>query len=150
MPMKFWFTIAKLTFLLFVIQSYSFAQKIHRDKSKSSPHLFRHSVSSSYHVMVNDSSGFKAWVIENLPNALLKVDPSLKNVYRISLLAKKDVEKLLQAPQLKFVEVATRVPSVESEVAGLDLTVNAINAVHHLYPSLSGEGLRVLVKENAF
>ncbi|MEX2231230.1 MAG: S8 family serine peptidase [Cyclobacteriaceae bacterium] len=148
--LKFWFTITKLTFLLLVIQSYGFAQEIHRDKGKSSPHLFHNSVSSSYHVMVNDSSGFKAWMIQSLPNAVIKSDPALKNVYRISSLAKKDLEKLLEAPELRFVEVATRYPSVESDVPGLDLTVNAINAVHHLYPSLTGEGLRVLVKENAF
>lgn len=44
----------------------------------------------------------------------------------------------------------TRIPSLESPIEGLDLSVNRINYLHQYFPSLNGNGLIVSLKEYRF
>lgn len=60
------------------------------------------------------------------------------------------IDSLLRTSPLPLVIDMPRVPHVEMALPAFDNSLNAINEVHHRFPTLNGNGLVVSIKENQF
>ncbi|MEO5647327.1 MAG: S8 family peptidase [Chitinophagaceae bacterium] len=58
------------------------------------------------------------------------------------------LSKVILAPNLIFVEDASRTPNEELLISNLDLSANKINLVHRKFSQWNGDGITVSVKEN--
>lgn len=54
---------------------------------------------------------------------------------------------LLPSPWVSFIDTRPAAPTTELAVPNFDLSVNQVNLVHHQFPSFTGQGLTVSLKE---
>ena len=71
------------------------------------------------------------------------------NTYEIELEKAEDAVKLLQEPSVVFLQPISN-SKEELLINGFDLGTNRVNLAHRRYPSITGAGLVVAVKENKF
>jgi hypothetical protein len=140
--------VAIVVFLL--VHMNAIAQQFKYDRQHVSPSLKEGQNVQSLMVMVKDSANFDQWVNENVPGIQLNLLLPYKTVYKISGFSSHELQKILKAPALEFVETMQRRPHPERELTGMDLSLNSVTTVHSLYPTLTGEGLIVSLKENPF
>jgi hypothetical protein len=126
------------------------AQRFEYDRQHVSPHLKEGMNVRSLVVMVKDSANFAQWLSENVPGAKLDLFAPYKTIYKISGLSSLELQRILKAPSLEFAETTQRRPHPERELSGIDLSLNSVTTVHGRYPTLTGEGLIVSLKENPF
>ncbi|UYZ59049.1 S8 family serine peptidase [Hymenobacter latericus] len=103
---------------------------------------------SAYRVQVQDAAAFREWAQKHLRGARLQPYPADARVFTVH--APGQLAKLAACPWVTFVDVADRPVTPEKEIDGVDLGANRIWPVHQLYPNLTGQGLTVSVKEDAF
>jgi hypothetical protein len=90
---------------------------------------------------VKDAAAFKA----------LFPQVQVMNEYKNALVVKAvDAEALLNADIVLFADAAFRNPKEELIVSGFDPGTNRANVAHHYFPTVTGEGLMVSIKENRF
>lgn len=63
--------------------------------------------------------------------------------------SKKQVEELIKESLVEFADIL-RQPEEELTTGSLDITLNKLNYVHHVYPYLKGEGIKASMKEQQF
>lgn len=102
------------------------------------------------YVLVSDRSGFEQWMKENLPSVGFIRSSAHSFIYRIPAIDRSGFRRLEYAPLVKFMESLNRYPRPERELTGIDLSLNGVNAVHHFFESVTGDGLSVSIKEEAF
>jgi hypothetical protein len=98
-------------------------------------------------VRVRDAEAFRQWASQALPTAKLGL-ASPARVLIVSELSTKQLAQLAASPLVEFVDVPNRPAHDERLLNSADLTVNSIRAVQRRYPTLTGQGLVVSIKEN--
>ena len=116
--------------------------------SKLAPGVGRAAGGTAVRVRVADASAFRQWAAQALPGAQLAGVPGQSAVLTIKLLNTKQLEALAASPLVGFVDLPDRPAHDERLLNGADLTVNNLRAVRRRYPSLTGRGLAVSIKEN--
>ncbi len=116
--------------------------------SKLAPGVGRAAGGTAVRVRVADASAFRQWAAQALPGAQLAGVPGQPAVLTIKLLNTKQLEALAASPLVGFVDLPDRPAHDERLLNGADLTVNNLRAVRRRYPSLTGRGLAVSIKEN--
>ncbi|SDY72570.1 Por secretion system C-terminal sorting domain-containing protein [Hymenobacter psychrophilus] len=96
-------------------------------------------------VSVTDEAAFRQWLGNTRPDAVTEAEPRQPGLLRVRGL---DAAALTECPLVKFVQAADRRARPERELGGLDFGVNKITTVHARYPTLTGQGLTVSVKES--
>ncbi|MGB8190407.1 MAG: S8 family serine peptidase, partial [Chitinophagaceae bacterium] len=97
-------------------------------------------------ISVTDADEFKRVFIRQLTI----VHQYNEHVLIIQLNNSSALETLQASPLLLFADLAERQPKEELIIDGFDLGTNRVNAVHNRFPSITGEGLMLSVKENRF
>ncbi len=82
--------------------------------------------------------------VQNLPGNLKII--SINNKIAVISILPKDISSLLDNTEIQFAETI-RTAHEELVINNLDLSVNEISAVHKTYPALSGNGIKVSLKE---
>jgi hypothetical protein len=98
-------------------------------------------------VQVRDAAAFRRWASAVLPGAQLKLERA--DIFEVSHLTKPQFSQLAASPLVEFIDLPNRPAHDERLLNGADLTVNSLRAVQRRYPSLTGRGLVVSIKENA-
>ncbi|WP_083937722.1 S8 family serine peptidase [Hymenobacter aerophilus] len=96
-------------------------------------------------VSVTDEAAFRQWLARTRPGAAAEAEPHQKGLLRVQGLS---APVLADCPWVKFVQAADRRARPERELGGLDFGVNKVTAVHARFPTLTGQGLTVSVKES--
>lgn len=97
-------------------------------------------------VQVREVAAFRQWAGAALPGAQLRAGRG--NVVEVTHLTKAQLATLAASPLVEFVDVPNRPAHDERLLNSADLTVNNLRAVQRRYPSLTGQGLVVSIKEN--
>lgn len=98
-------------------------------------------------VQVRDAAAFRRWAAAALPGAQLKLERT--DIFEVSHLTKQQFSQLAASPLVEFIDLPNRPAHDERLLNGADLTVNSLRAMQRRYPSLTGRGLVVSIKENA-
>ncbi|QIX60939.1 S8 family serine peptidase [Hymenobacter sp. BT18] len=116
------------------------------------PPLLRASAASAREVRVQVTSGpdFRRWLQQQMPNAHAVASINQPALLTVSNLPAAGLRKLAACPWVRFVDQPNRRAHEETSVASADLTLNTLAAVWHAFPDLTGDGLTVSVKEQAF
>ncbi|WP_400193625.1 S8 family serine peptidase [Hymenobacter sp. B81] len=93
-------------------------------------------------------AALREWAARELPQARFR--PLTPEVLEVSGLSAAQLPALAASPFLTFVDVARRPGREERLISFNDLSANRASVVHQQLPQLSGAGLTVSVKENAF
>ncbi|CAA9272458.1 MAG: hypothetical protein AVDCRST_MAG56-3147 [uncultured Cytophagales bacterium] len=101
-------------------------------------------------VQVAQTDLFGKWLARHLPAVKITARPGGGDIVVATGLDEAGLQKLLGCPWVRYVDVPNRVAREELAQDRLDLTANKITPVHALYPALSGAGLALSVKEQAF
>ena len=96
-------------------------------------------------VSVTDEVAFRQWLARTRPGAEAEAEPRQKGLLRVRGVGP---AVLADCPLVTFVQVADRHARPERELGGLDFGVNKVTTVHARYPTLTGQGLTVSVKES--
>ncbi len=75
-------------------------------------------------------------------------ESSAFSVFKLVATAEEINTILLPLPGIIFIEKGNRIPKEEIQVSNLDMAVNKLNLAHRNFPSISGDGITVSVKEN--
>jgi hypothetical protein len=113
--------------------------------ARLAPALRTHA-SPAVRVQVREVAAFRQWAGAALPGAQLKTGRG--NVVEVNHLTKTQLATLAASPLVEFVDVPNRAAHDERLLNSADLTVNNLRAVRRRYPSLTGQGLVVSIKEN--
>lgn len=120
--------------------------------TKLAPGVVRITRQASAHqavrVRVRDAAAFRQWASQALPGARLASVSADGTMLTVSDLTSSQLASLAAAPLVEFVDVPNRPAHDERLLNSADLTVNNLRAVRRRYPSLTGQGLVVSVKEN--
>lgn len=140
-----------IVFLIAGIQTFLFSQERIQSGSdrntKIAPTLKREKI-EFVRVQVNNRSSFLQLMKMQFPHAKIH-EERVPNVYRISVSAISDIEKLAKSPAIIFIDRDNRAPKEEKALGPFDLTLNRIPAAQNLF-SVNGEGLAASVKEKPF
>jgi hypothetical protein len=104
--------------------------------------------SSGVRILVKNKAAFKVWLNSNLPGVVVKEQRD--NIFQITTIDSKDIEKLKKSPSVIFIDRGYRVPKEERALGEFDFTLNKVSAVHNKYEALTGAGLVVSIKEKPF
>lgn len=104
--------------------------------------------SNSIRILVKNKAAFKAWLNSNLPG--VAVTEQRNNIFQVSTIDTKYIEKLQKSSSVIFIDRGYRVPKEERALGDFDFTLNKISTVHNKYEALTGEGLAVSIKEKPF
>ncbi|NVO31058.1 S8 family serine peptidase [Hymenobacter lapidiphilus] len=96
-------------------------------------------------VSVSNETAFRQWLGRSHPGAVAEAEPRQPNMLRVRGVG---AAALVESPSVLFVQSADRKARPERELGGLDLGANKVTAVHARYPTLTGQGLTVSVKES--
>ncbi|WP_165768294.1 S8 family serine peptidase [Hymenobacter amundsenii] len=96
-------------------------------------------------VSVTDEAAFRQWLARTSPQATALAEPHHAGLLRVWGLA---AGTLAACPWVGFVEAADRLARPERELGAADFGANKVTAVHARYPTLTGLGLTVSVKES--
>ncbi|RFP64523.1 T9SS C-terminal target domain-containing protein [Hymenobacter lapidiphilus] len=96
-------------------------------------------------VSVTNETAFRQWLGGIRPGAVAEVEPRHPKMLRVRGIG---AAALAESPWVLFVQGADRKARPERELGGLDLGANKVTAVHARYPTLTGQGLTVSVKES--
>ncbi|MBT2558074.1 S8 family serine peptidase [Hymenobacter sp. ISL-91] len=96
-------------------------------------------------VSVANETAFRQWLGRSHPGAVAEAEPRQPNMLRVRGIG---AAALAESPLVLFVQAADRRARPERELGGLDLGANKVTAVHARYPTLTGQGLTVSVKES--
>jgi hypothetical protein len=102
---------------------------------------------STVRVKVRDAAAFRQWAGAALLGARLKLERA--DIIEVSHLTKAQFSQLVASPLVEFIDLPNRPAHDERLLNGADLTVNSLRAVQRRYPSLTGQGLTVSIKENS-
>jgi hypothetical protein len=97
---------------------------------------------------VRDAAAFRRWASRELPQAQLRLAAGQPAMLTISQLTARQLPIIAASPLVEFVDVPDRQAHDERLFGGADLTVNNLRAVQRRYPTLTGQGLAVSIKEN--
>ena len=100
-------------------------------------------------VKVTDQAAFQQWACQQLPRNKITRQAQASTVLVTGCTAAA-LAQLQACPWVEFVDVADRRAHEERRISFLDLAANAVSAVHAQFPSLTGQGLTVSVKEQQF
>ena len=103
--------------------------------------------SHTVRVQVRDAAAFRQWASQALPTARIAAGGG-KNILTISELPAVQLAALAASPLVQFVDAPNRPAHDERLLNSADLAVNTIRAVQRRYPTLTGQGLVVSIKEN--
>lgn len=99
-------------------------------------------------VQVRDAAAFRQWASQALPAARVMAAGSDGKILTINKISATQLAALAASPLVQFVDAPNRPAHDERLLNSADLTVNNIRAVRRRYPSLTGQGLVVSIKEN--
>ena len=116
--------------------------------SKLAPGVGQGARRTAVRVRVADARAFRQWAAQALPGVQLAGVPGQPSLVLVSLLTSKQLAALAAAPLVEFVDLPDRPAHDERLLNSADLTVNSLRAVQRRYPSLTGQGLAVSIKEN--
>jgi len=100
-------------------------------------------------ILVKDGPAFRKWMARNKPGLDVEAS-SYADIYRVNNLSSGELNDLLCAEEVLFIDLGNRQAQDERVMDNSDLSVNRIAAVHAAYPSLNGEGLVLSLKEKPF
>lgn len=101
-------------------------------------------------VFVHDKVAFAEWMAASFPGVGVKQLIADRPLFELSAINENTIRLLAASANVQFIDVANRIPKEELSVEGADLSINAISAVHSLFPQLNGEGKLISVKERPF
>lgn len=102
-------------------------------------------------VRVRNAAAFRQWATQALPQLPVVAAAAPADASAILLLQNvtpSQLKALVASPLVEFVDVPDRVAHDERLLNQADLTVNSLLAAQRRYPSLTGQGLTVSIKEN--
>ncbi|MGV3504703.1 MAG: S8 family serine peptidase [Adhaeribacter sp.] len=105
---------------------------------------------SACRVLVQNQAAFRQWLARRLPQARLRDPRPGSDLMEVENLAAGQLQQVLAAPGLLFADLPNRPARAELALPQADLSVNHITALHRQFPALTGQGLAVSVKEQAF
>jgi hypothetical protein len=114
---------------------------------KVSPSLLQTENISKVTIEISDSVSFANWIGKHPEVTVTHVRGKF---FRISGFNKKLLSSLGASAGVKSIDRADRKARVETVLGDFDLSVNAVTAVHGLFPIISGNGLAVSIKEKPF
>lgn len=125
-------------------------------EKKLAPHL-QHStttdpaasLTTALRVQVRDKRDFYTWLQQH-PDLAVQEIAGQERTFLVSGLTPQKLSILLSAPAVLYVDKPNRKATEELELKDTDFVVNNIYAAQGRYPYLTGEGMGVSVKENAF
>ncbi len=98
----------------------------------------------------NVSSQVMTWIHQNYSTCQLLEATQDSTILLVEIYQPQTLEALLQNPAILFIDKGTR-PAHEERANDLTgFRVNRVGALQSTYPQLTGEGLRVSIKEGAF
>ena len=104
--------------------------------------------SQTVRVSVADPAAFRQWLRQHLPAAQVSSAGASARTFTVAGLDAAALAQLAASPLVDFVDVPNRRAHDERLLNGADLTVNNLRAVQRKYPTLTGQGLIVGIKEN--
>jgi hypothetical protein len=116
--------------------------------TKLAPGVAQASRRQTVRVQVHDVAAFRQWASQALLGAQVAKLPAAGKVLTIRLATSAQLAAVAASPLVEFVDVADRKAHDERLLNSADLTVNTIRAVQRRYPTLTGQGLVVSIKEN--
>ncbi|SNC75257.1 Por secretion system C-terminal sorting domain-containing protein [Hymenobacter gelipurpurascens] len=96
-------------------------------------------------VSVSDAAAFRQWLAREKPEATVTAEPHHPALLRVQGASP---SVLAACPWITFVDKASRQAHDEIRLSGSDFGLNKVSPVHSRYPSLTGSGLAVSIKEN--
>jgi len=99
-------------------------------------------------VRVRDAAAFRRWAAQQTPALLVQPSLDTEQVLTLGPVSAPQLAALAASPLVEFVDVPDRQAHDERLLNSADLTVNSLVAVQQRYPTLTGQGLTVSVKEN--
>lgn len=116
--------------------------------TKLAPSIRQAARRQTVRVQVRDAVSFRRWASQALPDAQVATLPAASKVLTVRLATGAQLAAVAASPLVEFVDVADRKAHDERLLNSADLTVNTIRAVQRRYPTLTGQGLVVSIKEN--
>ncbi len=116
-----------------------------REAQRLAPGLSATATGRVLRASVTDETAFRQWLARTSPQATAQAEPHYAGLLRVRGLA---AGTLATCPWVSFVEVADRLARPERELGAADFGANKVTAVHARYPTLTGLGLTVSVKES--
>jgi hypothetical protein len=106
--------------------------------------------SQTVRVRVRNAAAFRQWASQTLPQlpAATAATTDAGAVLLIRNVTPAQLKALAASPLVEFVDVPDRAAHDERLLNQADLTVNSLLAAQRRYPTLTGQGLTVSIKEN--
>lgn len=120
---------------------------------KLAPHLHdsRHATSpTSYRVQVKDKQAFYTWLQEHKLDLQVSEVAGQEKTFLISGIRPSQLSMLAASPVVRYVDKPNRKAVEELELKDTDFVTNNIYAAQAAFPTLTGQGMAVSVKENPF
>ncbi|GAA4376454.1 hypothetical protein GCM10023186_10350 [Hymenobacter koreensis] len=108
----------------------------------------RNSSLQTVRVSSRQPAALQQWVRQQAPKA--RITPNAPDLFTVTGLSNAQIQALAASPAVLFVDVAERPAREERLISFADLSANRVSLVHRQLPQLTGAGLVVSVKENAF
>ncbi len=108
----------------------------------------RAAAQQSVRLRVRDVAAFRQWAGRQLPPLPVRPVAGQPTTFILGPLTASQLAAVTASPLIEFVDVPDRPAHDERLLNGADLTVNSLRAVQRRYPTLTGQGLVVSVKEN--
>ncbi len=128
----------------------TFTQKLTVDSARVriAPVLINQKSILKVTVLVSDSAAFLSWAKQTQPNLVIK---KVRGKYfSVSNLNPNSLRDLRGAWGIQFIDRGDRVAKEETVLGDFDLSLNTVTSAHNFFPSLTGEGLAVSIKEKPF
>ncbi|MGY2131497.1 S8 family serine peptidase [Hymenobacter sp. HD11105] len=106
--------------------------------------------SKAYRVSVKSAAEFNAWMRQHLSTVRIMQHTAPGGSFTLSGVNDRQLTRLLACPWVTFVDVPNRRAHEERPLNNSDLNANNITPLHTRFPSLSGKGMTVSVKERPF
>ncbi|BAV06322.1 Por secretion system C-terminal sorting domain-containing protein [Filimonas lacunae] len=103
-----------------------------------------------YTITVSDTAAFELFLHENRNTIQVKGYWKETSLYLIATSTRIFYKHIMPLPYLVFADARTTRPHTELAISDFNHTYNTINTTHAMFPSVTGEGITVSVKENLF
>jgi hypothetical protein len=105
---------------------------------------------TSVRVQVRDKAQFYSWLTSQQLQLDIDYHSTEGNILTITGIDIQKLEKLAASPFVNYIDRADRKAIVETELRDADFAFNNIPAIQQLYPYLTGNGMAVSIKEEAY
>jgi hypothetical protein len=120
--------LAIFTFILTVVAHLGFAQQRIKPVKMAAGTLIE---MNNLKVKVSNVANFKQWCSEHLPQSKVQVLQAKRGIVRVSNVTKATVKKMIDCPQVLFVDYGIRKPKTELSFDSRGFWAHKISTVHN-------------------